>query len=65
MAREWSVSVAVNGAQILWISSNDYGGKTDLTNEDEEIIRTAAEHLLSFVGRVHQDTGKIDSEVPF
>lgn len=45
----WSVSVERDGINILNMSPNEIGG-VDLTEEDEEVIRLAATHLLAFVG---------------
>lgn len=45
----WSVSVERDGENIVTIASNGLSGR-DLSPEDEEAIRVAARHLLSFVG---------------
>jgi hypothetical protein len=45
----WSVSVERDGENVVTIASNCLSGR-DLSPEDEEAIRTAAQHLLSFVG---------------
>ena len=45
----WGVDVRVNGAQVLTIESNCVYGK-QLTDDEEEVIREAARHLLAFVG---------------
>ena len=47
----WAVAVEHNGEPILTIASNMLSGKPELSAEDERIIVTAAEHLLSFIGR--------------
>ena len=45
----WSVTVSRNGEDIVTISSNSLSGR-ELDAEDEKAIRTAARHLLAFVG---------------
>lgn len=46
----WAVEVRVNHKQVLTIESNCVYGKS-LSNQEEEVIREAAEHLLAFVGK--------------
>jgi hypothetical protein len=50
MPKHLSVTVAIDGEPILTIETNCVAGKSNLTNEDEDAIRLAAAHLLSFVG---------------
>ena len=45
----WGVDVRVNGEHVLTIESNCLCGR-DLSDVDKEAIRTAARHLLAFVG---------------
>jgi hypothetical protein len=45
----WSVRVERDGEEIVTIASNWLSGR-DLSSEDEETIRTAAHHLLAFIG---------------
>ena len=45
----WSVTIERNGDNIVTIGSNLLSGR-DLNTDDECAIRTAAEHLLAFVG---------------
>ena len=45
----WSVTVSRGGEEIATIGWNCLSGR-DLSHEDEETIRTAAHHLLSFIG---------------
>jgi len=47
--QHWAVTVSRNGEEIVTIESNCLSGR-ELSNEDERVIRNAAEHLLSFVG---------------
>lgn len=49
MSINWSVTVERDGEEIVTIASNHLSGR-DLSPEDEETIRTAAKHLLAFVG---------------
>lgn len=46
----WGVTVDRHGEEIVRIETSMLSGKQNLTAEDEEAIRTAAEHLLSFIG---------------
>ena len=46
----WSVTVSRNGEELVTIESNCLSGKSDLTDEDGDVIRAAAEHLHSFIG---------------
>ncbi len=45
----WAVTVSRGGEEIVTIASNCLSGR-DLSHEDEETIRKAAHHLLSFIG---------------
>lgn len=45
----WAVRVERDGDEIVTLSSHGYGGR-DIDEEDANVIRKAAEHLLSFVG---------------
>ena len=45
----WSVSVSSSGEEILTIEPQMVAGR-ELTTDDEEIVRTAAHHLLAFIG---------------
>lgn len=47
----WAVTVERNGEQVVTIASTCLSGR-DLSAEDERVIRDAAQHLVSFVGRV-------------
>ena len=47
----WSVTVERDGEKIITIETNCLSGR-DLVPGDEDAIRTAAQHLLSFVGTV-------------
>jgi hypothetical protein len=49
MTDHWSVTVERNGEQIVTIESNCLSGR-EISPEDEEAIRTAARHLLAFIG---------------
>ena len=45
----WSVTVSRNGEEIVTIESNCVSGR-EISPADEETIRTAAHHLLGFIG---------------
>lgn len=45
----WSVTVEREGEAVVTLSSNGHGGR-DISPDDEVAIRTAAQHLLSFIG---------------
>lgn len=48
--QHWSVAVERDGESVVTIASNCLSGR-DLGEEDEHVIRLAAQHLLSFVGQ--------------
>ncbi len=50
MPQYWSVTVNVNGQDIVSIGHDWLSGSRPLGNEDERTIIGAAQHLLSFVG---------------
>ena len=45
----WSVTVERNGERIVTIETECLAGR-EPSAEDEEAIRTAARHLLAFIG---------------
>jgi len=45
----WSVTVSVDGEEIVTIGRTWLSGK-EIGPAEEEAIRTAARHLLSFIG---------------
>ena len=45
----WAVTVAASGEHIITLEPECYGGR-DPSSADEDAIRTAAHHLLSFIG---------------
>jgi hypothetical protein len=45
----WAVTVSRGGEEIVTIESNCLSG-SELSPEDEDTIRTAASHLLAFIG---------------
>lgn len=45
----WSVSVSRNGENVVTIETNMLTGR-ELDEADERTVRTAAHHLLAFVG---------------
>jgi hypothetical protein len=47
--KHFAVSVERNGEEIVRIESNCLSGR-EISAEDEETIRTAAHHLLAFIG---------------
>lgn len=65
MKDHWAVTVERNGERVVTIESNCLSGR-DLSPEDQEAIRTAAQHLLSFVGERRQDDlSKLSNEELF
>lgn len=46
----WAVTVDRNGETLVTIASEFLSGKPEFTARDEETIRRAGEHLLSFIG---------------
>jgi hypothetical protein len=49
MAEHWAVTVERGGEKIVTIEANCLSGR-DLSQEDEQTVRTAAHHLLAFIG---------------
>ena len=49
MSDYWSVTVSRNGENIVTLEPNCLAGR-ELSSEDEAAIRTAASHLLAFIG---------------
>ena len=49
MGEHWAVTVERSGERIVTIEANCLSGR-DLAPGDEETIRTAAHHLLAFIG---------------
>lgn len=49
LVRHWSVTVAVDGMEVVTIESNCLSGLKNVTDYRAEIIE-AAEHLLAFIG---------------
>lgn len=47
MTKRWSVTVEVDGEPVLTLAHNHLAGREDL---DEDAVRTAAHHLLAFIG---------------
>ena len=45
----WAVEVSTNGDQIVRIETACLSGR-EISEQDEEIIRNAAHHLLAFIG---------------
>lgn len=45
----WAVTVSRSGDEIITIESNCLSGR-EISAADEQTIRTAARHLLSFIG---------------
>ena len=48
--RHWAVTVRADGEELVTIETNFLSGR-DLTSADEDLIETAAKHLLAFIGR--------------
>ena len=55
--RTWSVTVAVNGSEVLTIESNCLSGAPNIDDYADE-IRTCANNLLSFIGEPHGNAGE-------
>lgn len=55
--QHWGVDVRVNGERVLTIESNCLSGR-ELSDVDEQAIRTAAQHLLAFVGEESREAKK-------
>lgn len=49
MSDHWAVTVSRNGEEIVTIESECLAGR-EISEADEEAIRTAAHHLLAFIG---------------
>jgi hypothetical protein len=47
--QHWAVTVERNGENVVTIESNCLSGR-EISEEDEEVIRNCAYHLLSFIG---------------
>jgi hypothetical protein len=63
MRAGYSVTVSKNGEVILTIEREMLSG-AELSREDEEAIREAAEHLLAFVGPADGAQWEPPAEVP-
>lgn len=50
MPQYWSVSISVDGSDIVSIGHNWLSGSRPLEERDEQTILGAAQHLLSFIG---------------
>ena len=49
MTDHWAVTVWYNGEVVVTIETNFLCGR-DIGSADEQVIRTAAQHLLAFIG---------------
>jgi hypothetical protein len=47
--RKWSVSVQIDGENVLNISSDDYSGVENIAEYRSEVLK-AAENLIAFMG---------------
>lgn len=47
--KHWAVTVETSGERIVRLETECYGGR-EISNADEAAIRTAAQHLLAFIG---------------
>jgi len=63
-SKHWAVQIEVNGEIVLTIGHNSLSGVDDI-DRHSETIRTAANHLLSFVGDVRHDPYPCGSEEKF
>ena len=57
MGKGWAVEVSRWGETIVTIEENCLSGR-DISDEDADLIRGCAEHLLSFVGPRPAEGGK-------
>jgi hypothetical protein len=55
----WSVTVELDGEQVVTISHNCLAGHPE---PNEEAIRTAAHHLLAFIGDPHPNREVLSHE---
>ncbi len=51
----WSVTVMRNGEKIVTIETTLLSGR-EIDTDDADAIRTAAHHLLAFIGENHNST---------
>lgn len=49
----WTVTVSRNGEEIVTIETNWLSGR-EISDEDERVIRLAADNLLGFIGRKYE-----------
>ncbi|MDF3837137.1 hypothetical protein P3W85_29900 [Cupriavidus basilensis] len=63
MTRNWSVTVAAEGQDVLTLSSNGYSGLRDL-DPWESTIRGCAQHLLAFIGHAGDHSQGEQAGVP-
>lgn len=61
----WSVEVKYNGESLIIMESSCYSGKGELSKEEREAIRNAAQHLLSFVGNEEPEQEPSEDGMPF
>lgn len=59
--RYWSVTVSVDGKEIVTIEPSMLSGTTDLDEFDEE-LREAARHLMAFAGSGDPDVSIVGDE---
>lgn len=57
----WRVSVETSGKQIVAIEPEMLAGR-ELSEADEDAIRTAARHLLAFIGDPSPETMEGDND---
>jgi hypothetical protein len=62
VTQHWSVTVTRNGEQVVCIESNCLSGKSDISAEDQRIMRVASDHLRGFAG-ADQDNDIADHEI--
>lgn len=58
----WSVTVERNGEKVVTIESNCLSGR-EISRDDENTIRTAASHLMAFIGHSDQQRPTIIGRV--
>jgi len=60
--QHWSVTVEREGERVVTIESECLSGR-EISPEDEDAIRTAAHHLLAFIGDPQPSLREYDPQV--
>jgi hypothetical protein len=62
--KNWEVEIRADGETILTIGSSHLSGTEDI-DAYADIVRTCAQHLLSFIGAVKDPANVSESDTPF